>query len=385
MRTWMDVHLDNLTYNVEQIQKQVSQKKIMAIIKADAYGHGAFVVAKHLSNLGIKHFGVATSEEAFLLREEGNIDNILILSAAPLEEWVEIAQKNIQITISSPEEVKFLYEHRALFRTLNLKVHLKIDTGMGRIGFTPRESIRAVRIIKRLKIADLCGIYTHLSDADGNTSDSYEYTKKQIVEFDAIIEELNKRYSFEYIHILNSAGILRFPTLSRFENMVRPGLILYGVHPCDFEKVPLKQIMSFNSKVLFCKKVMNELPISYGRTYTAKEGEIIATVPIGYADGLFRALSNRWNVLVDGEKCPIVGRICMDNLMVNVTKIERPLYKTVELVGKNLSIYKMSKLCETVPWEILTSINPRTTKLYYKSDTLVAKVTLIKNEIYSGF
>ncbi|MCX5774309.1 MAG: alanine racemase [Fusobacteria bacterium] len=385
MRAWIDVNLDRLTHNVIQIQNQVLNKKIMAIIKANAYGHGAFAIAKHLSNLGIEYFGVATSEEAFLLREEGIKSTILILSSVPLEEFEEIALKNIQITISSPEEIKFLYEKRFFFRKNPLKIHIKVDTGMGRIGFKPLETIRAIRIIKRLKVAEICGLYTHLSDADGDSLQSHEYTQKQISDFDLIVQKVLEKYSIEYIHILNSAGILRFPKLSKYENMVRPGLILYGVYPCNFDTIKLKQIMTFKSKILFVKKIEASLDISYGRSYTAKSGEIIATVPIGYADGLFRNLSNNWDVEVTGQKCSIVGRICMDNLMINASNIRKPLHKDVILLGENISIYKMADVCGTIPWEILTSINPRITKLYFKDEELVCKVTLLQNSVYNNF
>jgi len=385
MRTWIDVNLDNLTHNVDEIQTHVKNKKIMAIIKANAYGHGAFAIAKHLSNLGIEHFGVATSEEAFLLREEGIKDVVLILSVAPLEEWQEIAKKNIQITISSPEEVKYLYDNREIFKKNPLKIHIKVDTGMGRIGFKPIDALRAVRIIKRLKVAEIMGIYTHLSDADGAEYESENYTKNQITLFDSVVEKIIKHYPIEYIHILNSAGILKFSTYSRFENMVRPGLILYGVYPCNFETLCLKQIMTFKSRVLFVKQIESPLSISYGRQYTAMPGQTIATVPIGYADGLFRSLGNRWEVIINGVKCPVVGRICMDNLMVDATECENALYSDVEVISNNLSIYSMAEICGTVPWEILTSINPRITKLYFKRSELVAKVTLLRNELYKNF
>lgn len=382
MRAWIEVNLDHLTNNIQEIRRQVNNKEIMAIIKANAYGHGTRVIASHLNECGVTYFGVAASEEALLLRKEGIKSDILILSCTPLQEWAAVLQEEIQLTLTNMHEIEYLLNNVKHLSEKAVKVHLKIDTGMGRIGFSPQEALDAFSLLSNSEMVEVMGVYSHLSDADGETQESDEYTKNQIELFDNCVEEMIKIAPIQYVHILNSAGITRYAQHSRTHNMVRPGLLLYGISPLPHENdLKLKELMILKSCVVFEKIIEQPMGISYTRSYVAKIGERIGTIPIGYADGLFRSLSNVGKVYIKGSYYPMVGKLCMDNLMVSLQE-ESLLGEEVELIGPHLSIYEMADQSKTIVWEILTSMNPRLIKLYFKNKKMVAKVSLNSNEIY---
>ncbi|BDU50777.1 alanine racemase [Haliovirga abyssi] len=370
MRVWSDINLNNLIINLNLIKKLTSNnKKILGVIKANAYGHGAVEIARELSANGVSNFGVACIEEAEELVKNRIRGKILILGCTPLEEWDKAVSLGIQLTLSSYEEINYI-EKKGLFPD----IHVKIDTGMGRIGFSYEEAEKAIQYIKNKNIANIKGIFTHLSVAD----EDLEYTQKQVEIFKKIVDE-NK--DIEYFHISNSAGILN---VINEGNMVRPGIILYGIPVVKnrFSK-EFKPVMSFKSKIIFLKEVKQDMPISYGKTYIAKKGEIIATVSAGYADGINRKLSNTGEVYLKGKRCKIIGRVCMDQMMIKIPKTLIGKVKVgdeLEIFGENINIDEIAKISGTISYEILTNINNRVPRIYWKNGKIIRVNSLLGKE-----
>lgn len=373
MRTWAEINLDNLSYNLNKLKQINKDKEIMCVVKADAYGHGAIDIVNHLLNEGIKKFGVACVDEASELRKNlGNDFKILVLGCTPIEEWERAIELNVELSLTSFDEIEYLEKSK-----IYPNIHLKIDTGMGRVGFRAEEVENAISIIKRKNLVNILGVFSHLSSADLECED--DYTKNQLSQF----VKLNKN-KIENIHILNSAGILRWQNETP-SNMVRAGLVLYGVNPCETDE-EFKPILTLKSKILFIKECQDDSYISYQKKYLAKKGEVIATIPIGYADGLDRRFSNKGFVKIGGVKAKIVGTICMDQLMV---KIPEDIVSKVK-VGDEVVIYdydynKLAESIGTISYEMLTSISPRVVRIYYKNGKELARRTLLGRIVNNDF
>lgn len=368
MRTWAEIDLDNLCHNIQTLQKYAGNKAIMGVVKADAYGHGAVEIVKTMSSEGIKIFGVACVDEARELRVNGINDEIMIFGCTPPEEWESAVKFNVQLTLASFEEIKELEK-----RKLHPEVHIAIETGMGRIGFEVEDAIEAIKYIKEKKIAEVVGVYSHLSSADMESEDVY--TKEQLHKF-VIFEEMDIKYR----HILNSAGTLNYNDLTK-SNMVRGGIILYGILPCDGDEKEFKPVMTLKSKILFMKKLKEPKFISYKKKYLGQIGELIATIPVGYADGLDRRFSDCGKVLVRGIECPIVGVVCMDQIMV---RIPEELHEAVKL-NDEVTIFwdnynEKANDIGTIAYEIVTSISTRVERVYIKNGQVVAKRGLLGRE-----
>ncbi|MBN1467609.1 MAG: alanine racemase [Fusobacteriaceae bacterium] len=368
MRTWAEINLDNLNHNINTLKKYAGDRAILGVVKADAYGHGAVDVVKEMSRAGIKIFGVACFDEAKELRVNGIEDEIMIFGCTPPEDWESAVAQKIQLTIASFEEIEQLEKMK-----IRPEVHIAVDTGMGRIGFEIDEAVEAINYLREKKLAEIVGIYTHLSSADLDFED--EYTKEQLSKF-SIFEKMDIKYR----HILNSAGTLNYND-NTSSNVVRGGIILYGILPCDGNYEEFKPVMKVKSKILFMKKIKEPKFISYQKKYLAQEGELIATIPIGYADGLDRRFTNKGKVLIKGNECQIVGVVCMDQIMV---KIPLELQETIKL-GDEVEIFwenynEKAKEIGTISYEIVTSISTRVERVYIKDNKVVGRRGLLGRE-----
>lgn len=371
MRVWAEINLDNLKYNIEKIRSFIGNKKIMGVIKADAYGHGAVEIAKTLVEENIDVLGVATMDEALELRMNDIKSKILVLGPVLEEEWERAYRQGISIPVASMEEIEKLEEQK-----IKMNVHIAVDTGMGRIGFDIDEGIKAVEHIEKIKILRVEGVFSHLSSAD--MADEKDYTLMQLGKFKAFEEK-----NIEYIHILNSAGSVLYPG-DTISNYVRPGLMLYGIMPYEGESF-LKPILTLKSRVVFLKKIKRDSYISYQKKYLAREGERIATLGIGYGDGFNRGFSNKGRVIIKGVECPIVGSICMDQMMVSIPEEAGEVE-----VGEEVLIYKddyneKADEIDTISYELLTSINKRVERVYIKKGKIVGRKNLIKREWYETY
>lgn len=370
-RAWADVDVDNLKFNLTQIQNVLSSStKVMAVVKADAYGHGDIRVARIMLDNGVDFLAVSNIDEALSLRNSDFLDQssyeLLILGYTPVEFAAVLYEFNITQTIISYEYGELL--HRECEKlNINVKAHIKVDTGMSRVGVN-FDSIEEISSLYKLENIDVCGIFTHLSSADGGDDSSVEFTLGQQRKFDECIDRLSTSSSninsIGVTHIQNSAGVL---TLNRAYDYARVGLMLYGINPIGSHgcatSIDLKPVMSLKSVVAMVKEVDKDTAVSYGRHYVATKSTKIATIPIGYADGYSRGLSNKGCVLIKGEFAPILGRVCMDQIMVDVTDIDVSMGDIVTLVGSeggNTILFDdISKLVGTIPYELLCLIGKR--------------------------
>ncbi|WP_161878316.1 alanine racemase [Alkalibacterium sp. MB6] len=375
--TRAEIDLNKLSYNVNKLKEKLSSHtKFMAVIKADAYGHGAVEIGKHLEQLNVDYLAVAVLDEAMELREAGITSPILLLS--PIEpDTIPVAiEHDIAVTVYSKDIASAVYHHAERMQK-NVIVHLKIDSGMGRIGVRNKED--ALMLCQTLKsdFIHIEGIYTHFAEAE-NLEDP-TYTKKQYERFIAIVEDLKHRgLDFDITHCCNTAAALAYPEYHL--DMIRTGISLFGYHPDETmtKTIDLKPIMTIVTHAAFIKDVEAGESIGYGRSFITSKPSKIATILLGYADGIPRELSNRWYLNRKNEKAPIIGRICMDQLMVDVTDIEG-FSKDNELVyiGDPAegypSIYTMADMSDSFHYEILCGIGKRIPRVYIKNDTVEVK------------
>lgn len=371
------IDLDKMTFNYNQMKKLLSHNtKFMGVIKADAYGHGAVEVGRHLENQSIDFLAVAVLDEAMELRDAGIKSPIQLLS--PIEpDTIPIAIKNnISITVFS-EEIAEKIKNDAERLKQKAKIHLKIDSGMGRIGVRSREEALALSHSLDSEWIVKEGIFTHFAEAE-NTEDP-AYTKYQFEFFMDIVDYLKKQaIHFDMTHCSNTAATLLYPEYHL--DMIRTGISLFGYHP-DKEledKVELKPVMRLSTHAAYIKEVEEGQSIGYGRTYVTPEKRTIATILLGYADGIPRELSNRWHLTTQEDRAPIVGRICMDQLMIDVSDIA-DFSEETELVfigdpsDNHPSIYKMAELTDSFHYEILCGIGKRIPRVYFKNEEIEAK------------
>lgn len=368
--TFCSINLEALRWNFRQVRKRVGpQVKILSIVKADAYGHGAAKIAKILAASGSDGFGVATLEEGIELREGGIRSPVLILAGFYPAQLEQLLLNKLTPVVCEMDGLRRL-EVLARRRRVSLKFHLKIDTGMGRIGFLASEVDSWLPEISELKALKLEGVFSHFSHAE-NVGGGY--SQNQLALFRRVIQRLRGAgYDPPLIHLANSAAVITLP--SAYFTMVRPGLMLYGIHPCPemAEKVSLKPVLSWRSRILQLKRLPKGSSISYGQTFVTQRESLIATLPVGYADGFHRLLSNRGAVLVRGERAPIVGRVCMDLTMIDVTDIRGVQQgDEVVLLGKQgadqISADEMARWAETISYEIFTSISARVPRIHHSS------------------
>lgn len=364
--TWVEIHLDRIEHNIKEIKKWLPKNVLfMAAVKADAYGHGDLQVAKIALQAGAEALGVALLSEALHLRRNGIEAPILVLLPV-LPSDVNIAiDQDISVTVFQASWLKEMLKHKK--RTKPLKVHVKLDTGLGRIGI--REEAELEQIIPWLKTGEVQveGIFTHFATA--NREDS-TYFDQQYARFQSMIQRFQQEnLSARYYHCANSATALQFP--DKALDIARVGVAMLGIYPSMplKKKLPfsLKAALSFHSKLSHVKKVEKGSFVGYDNSYEAQEDEWIATVPVGYADGWFRCFQG-FHVLVDGQKAPIVGTICMDQMMIRLPR-EYPRGEKVVLIGQQgqeeITLYELADHIGSVPQEIPSMITYRVPKVYF--------------------
>lgn len=355
-----EIDLSALSHNLQVVKEKTRNIPILAVVKAGAYGHGAVRTARHLLKNGVQKLGVAFVDEALELRDAG--------IRAPIIVFFERGRIDHYLQYSLTPVLLDLKHARAFSRNASrynrrVPVHMKIDTGMGRVGMSPEEALPTILEIAAMKNLRLEGLMSHLSDAD--MSDK-SFSMLQLRKFRRLLRLLQKKkIFFKYAHIANSSAILRMPQLHL--DMVRPGIMLYGYGPS--RKNELKPVLRLKSKVLFIKKVPRGTPISYGRTFVTKKTSIIATISIGYADGYSRKLSNCGEVLINGKRAPVAGRVCMDTVMVDATGING-LRENAEAVligcqgSESITAQDIADRTGTIPYEVLTSVGKRVKRVY---------------------
>lgn len=350
--TYAKINLGHIRDNVDAQYAKV-HKPMIAIIKANAYGHGYKEVASLLKDHPhIAMFAVATLKEAVDLRHLGVTQDILILGAVPVVDLKIAVENDISLTLFSFEYLQDIYAHHVYEKPV--KVHIGLDTGMNRIGLKSRAELdRMMRLIDP-KIIDVQGVFTHFATADMPSLD-HEYEKQL-----ALFKTMIAGYDFKYVHCDNSAAMMYHD--SQCGNLCRIGISMYGLDPSGAENPELKQAMSLYTKVVMVKVTPKGEKIGYGMTYTTQEDEYIATLPIGYADGFIRANQGR-EVYINGKFYPIVGRVCMDQMMVRVDETVKA-HDVVEIFGEHISLSRMARELNTISYEIVCLISPRVERVY---------------------
>ncbi|MDR0645406.1 MAG: alanine racemase [Treponema sp.] len=358
------VHLDRFRKNITLIQEKIGNCRMLAPVKADAYGHGAVALARAALDTGCFYLAVATTAEGAELRYAGIDAPILLLSLPLPEELDTVVSLNLTPLIGDTEFASLL-AHAATGRRLS--VHLKIDMGMGRLGCRPEDAVSLARFVDSSPHLDITGTATHLEISDSLNPSDVEYTLRQIEKFQHVVESIRKDGIHPgVVHAASSAGILLYA--EAYFEMVRPGILLYGYMPSSaLKNFPVEPVMELKSNIVFIKKVKKGESISYGKTWTASEDTTVGTVPIGYGDGLPRLVSNRHAILIHGKRYPLVGRICMDQCMVDMgrdSSIER--WEEVTIFGAKpaLSVADIADIVGTIPYEITCNINKRVPRVY---------------------
>lgn len=366
---WAEIDLDALAHNVREIRRIIDPRaQIMAVVKANGYGHGVEPVSRTALRNGADWLGVALLQEAILLREKGINAPVVILGYTPDEDVEEVVAHDIGQTIFTWEgALAMAAAARRLGKTA--KIHIKIDTGMGRIGFPPdKETVETVFRIAHLPGVEVEGIYTHFAAADETDK---SYTEEQFGRFIWLLKQLAARGVYiRWRHCANSAALLDLQYTHL--DLVRPGIVIYGLFPSAevrHDTVRLVPVMSLKARVAFVKDVPTGASISYGRTYVAEKPKRIATIPLGYADGYSRLLSNKGEVLIKGHRAPVVGRVCMDQLMVDVTHIPGVIQgDEVVLLGRQgdevITAEEIAARLGTINYEIVCMISERVPRLY---------------------
>lgn len=365
--TVMEVDLDNLKHNYRAIRKMVGTScQVFGVIKGDAYGMGMVPVARALIQAGCQRFAVASPDEAIALREAGISDPVLILGPSPEEAASELVRLDITSTVTDPGFAEAV-NRAACGQGRLARVHLKVDTGMGRIGFLPDELDRILDSLSLMSGLDLEGVFTHFATAD---EPGEAYVRKQFRRYGDVMGRLRVRGQVPRLrHVCNSAATLRFPEMRL--DAVRPGLILYGMWPADVcpRRLELRPVFRLLSRVALVREIPPERGISYGLHYMTRGDEKIAVIPVGYHDGYRRVLSNRGVVLIRGQRAPVVGTVCMDQTLVNVTHIEGVCTgDEVVLLGHQgagtISPEEFASLLGTINYEVPGLFTPRVVRIY---------------------
>lgn len=369
-RTWAEISLDNLTHNFETIRRQVGPKaKLLGVVKADAYGHGAVRVAKHLERLGAGYLAVSNLDECEELRVNGITLPILMLGFTPADQAGRILKNDMTQAVPNLA-IAEAYSSAAVHAGGTMKVHIKLDTGMGRLGFQCDDAHFDASLCDILKILtlpglDVEGVFTHFCVSDEAADECVEFTKIQHDRFLRMIDavETQGNFRFRLHHCCNAGGIASYPEWAW--DMVRCGIILYGTGDLA-ERMGMKPVMTVKTTVSTIKDFDPDTSISYGRQFFTTRPSRIAVLPIGYADGLFRALSGKLRVLTPYGEAQQVGRICMDMCMIDVTDL--PQLKAgdeIEVFGEHQLIETAAKQCGTISYELLCAVSKRVPRYYY--------------------
>jgi len=361
---WAEVSLDNIAHNVEQFRAFIGPNcELMAVVKANGYGHGALETAYTMIAHGTNWLAVALPEEAIRLRRGGITAPILVLGAVSADELDACVAADLVVTVFEPHIARLLSKAAVAQQKL-ARVHIKVDTGMGRLGLLPEDFVDLVELVKGLPALEIQGVFTHFAQAD---QIDLAYTRWQWERFLAVREDLRKRgISIPYVHAANTPATMFFPAAHL--DLVRVGLGIYGMYPDDRRPLELKPALSLKTRVAFVKRVPAGSHVSYGSTYVTEKETSLAILPIGYADGLSRGLSNRGHVIIRGTLCPIVGSITMDHTMVDLGDLPCTIGDEVILLGTDgnheIQAYHWAKLLGTINYEITCMISSRIERLY---------------------
>lgn len=379
-RVYAKIDLDAIAYNMEQMKHNINpDTKVMAVIKADGYGHGAIQIAEMMERWDyIWGFAVATLDEAVVLRTEGVKKPILVLGCVFPDQYMEMLRHDIRMNIYT-EEMAESISQMAAREGKTAYMHIKLDTGMSRLGFGIHEqSVETIKRISQMANVNMEGIFTHFAKADEADK---SFTKKQMQDFLWMTERLRESgVTFTYEHCSNSAAIIDIPE-ANFD-IVRAGISTYGLYPSeevDQTKVKLKPALALKSHVAFVKEIEAGTPVSYGGTFVAEKKMKIATIPVGYADGYPRSLSNKGYVLIRGKKAPILGRVCMDQFMVDVTEIEGVSFgDKVTMIGRDgnevLPVEVLSELSGRFNYEFVCDLGKRIPRVYVRDGKIAEQV-----------
>lgn len=382
-RVYAKINLNALHENFDNISKLVKpDTKILAVLKTDGYGHGAVPIAKELEKKDkLFGFALATAEEAMILRNSGIYKPLLVLGYTFSNVYEEMIMKGISFTVFREDMLNELaLACRKLSSTeykYKAKVHIKVDTGMGRIGISPDDA--GMEFVKKVLTYDeieIEGVFTHFAKADEKKRD---YTLSQIEKFDAFVKKIKSvtGYDIPYVHASNSAGIIDYPQANY--DLVRAGIILYGLWPSEYvskDKLPLKPVLSLHSQIVFIKDVPEGVSISYGGMYVTEKSMKIATVPIGYGEGYPRSLSNKAEVIVNGVRCRVLGRVCMDQLMIDVTDVENVAEGAeVVLIGSNgateITMEELGEISGRFNYEMACDLGKRIPRVFVKDNRIL--------------
>lgn len=387
-RCWAEVDLNALRHNFKLIKRKAMNAPVMAVVKADAYGHGDVAVATLLEEEGADYFAVSGFAEAVRLRKAGLEKPILILGYTGVQNAATLAVSEITQTVYSLSYAKKLSQ-AAQRIGVTIKIHLKVDTGMGRIGFCARDDAQTeIAVQEMLQVCKLpglvpTGIFTHFAAADSTESEDVAYTKIQYLQFCTVLEKLAMYgQSFPLVHSCNSAATIAYPNYHL--NMVRPGIILYGHNPSAQVDLPgLQNAMTLKAVISMVKQIQPGDSVSYGCMFTAEHPMWVATLAIGYADGYPRVLSNSGVVSVHGKPARVLGRVCMDQLMVDVTQIPNVKAGDVAIIfGDQVahSVEDIAFATDTIHYEILCDIGRRVPRVYTDNGKEVNLVNYLEGE-----
>lgn len=361
--TWAQINLKNLEHNFNQVKSLLRPKiKILVTVKADAYGHGLIAVSKRLYAAGVDYLGVASIDEGIKLRKAGIRIPILLLGLILQKDIPALFTYQLTPTVCDKRSASAINSKAAKLKK-KIAIHIKVDTGMGRIGVLHHEAVALIKSIHKLKNISIEGIFTHFAFADLNR----KFTDYQINLFNKLVSVLKKDgIVIPLVHAANSIGLIDYKD-SHF-TMVRPGLVIYGLHPKEHLSIRLKPVLSLKTRVVFIKRVGRGTSISYGCTYVTKRPGNIVTLPIGYGDGYPRNLSNLAPLLIGGRRFRIAGRVCMDQIMVDVGNFKLKIGDEVVLIGaqgsQKVTAEELANLSGTIPYEIVCGLGSRIPRIY---------------------
>ena len=364
--TLVEVDLGAVRENFRNIKKKVENCSVMAILKANAYGHGLVRIAEYMEQIGADYLGVAVLEEGLLLREQGINMPVLVLGGILGNQIPYFIKNDLTITASSIDKLKII-DKAAKELQIKAKVHLKIDTGMERIGVHYYNAEKFILTAFSCTNIEVEGIFSHFANAD---SSDLSHANKQLKRFKDVLKLFNKNDLPvpKYVHMANSGAILQIP--DSYFTMVRPGILLYGVYPSKQVKktVDVKPVLSWKSRVVYFKVILPGHPVGYGSTWQSKKQIRAVTVPVGYGDGYFRNMSGKAMVLIRGKSYPVIGTISMDQIVVNINNDSAYNDDEVVLIGRHgnseIRCEDLAEWAGTVPYEILTNINTRVPRIY---------------------
>ena len=376
-RTWAEIDLDALEHNYRRARTLTGPGvRYLGVVKADAYGHGAVQIGRKLESLGADYLAVSSLDEARELRHGGIAMPILILGHTPPDMVPELIRYHITQAVSALAKAEE-YSAAAVACGGTLRVHIKVDTGMSRLGFLVRGGhfeggVAAIAAACALPGLDAEGIFTHFAVADEDGEEDEAYTREQFALFTAVIDALaRKGRTFAIRHCANSGALARYPEM--YLDMVRPGIALYGAG-ADAQRLDLRPVMSLKTCISTIKVFDPDTTVSYGRTFRTTERTRMGVLPIGYADGFFRGLSNRASVLTAQGSAPIRGRICMDMCMVDLTELpDVHVGDAVEIFGQRQRVDDLASLLGTIPYELTCAVSKRVPRLYLEGGAVVER------------